>query len=374
MSDGGLKMRRILIVCTTDSMIWYFLVPHIKELEDRGYYVECASSITGAFFDNLVRIHGIKMNEISFERSPYRLSNIKAYKALCYLIKEKKFDTIFCHEPVGGAMGRLAGHHCGCKVVYMAHGFHFYKGAPKSRKLYYLVEKFLSKYTDILVTINQEDYEASLRFHAQKYFKTNGIGVDTNKFKVCTEDRNYIKKEFNLPDDAVVMLSVGELIPRKNHEVIIKALSKIGVDNLFYMIAGDGEIKKDLERIINEHKLNDRVFLLGYRTDISLLCNSADIFALPSIHEGLSVALMEAMGCGKPVIGSKIRGNVDLIDENKGGFLVDTYDVDGYAQRIKLLFSDEETRLRMGKYNTDKVKMFDIEPVKEQIFAIIDEE
>ena len=366
-------MKRVLVVCTTDSMIWNFLVPHIKELEKKGYYIECACSVTGDFFENLINLHGLKMNVIDFERSPYKAKNIKAYKKLINLINEKKFDTIFCHEPVGGAMGRLAGHKCGCKVIYMAHGFHFYKGAPKSRKLYYLIEKFLSRYTDVLVTINQEDYLASLKFNAKKYVKINGIGVDTRKFTSDINDKQYIKNELGLKDNAVVILSVGELIPRKNHKVIIKALSKIKDQNLYYLVAGDGEIKKELTDLIVNLNLCHNVFLLGYRTDISKLCNAADIFALPSVHEGLSVALMEAMGCGKPVIGSRIRGNVDLIDENKGGFLVNTYDIDGYARNIKILLNNTDLRVSMGKYNVNKIKMYDIESVKRQILALFNE-
>lgn len=366
-------MKRVLIVCTTDSMIWNFLVPHIKELEKRGYYVECVSSVTGDFFEKLKKVHNVKMNEIPFERSPYKLANIKAYKKLVELIKEKQFDTIFCHEPVGGTMGRLAGYHCGCKIIYMVHGFHFYKGAPKYSTIYYVVEKFLSRFTDILITINQEDYEASLKFHAKRKEKINGIGVDTSKFKQNTEYKGYLKTEFNLPDEAVTILSVGELIPRKNHAVIIKALAELHNPNLYYFVAGDGESKDELENLISELGLEKNVFLLRYRTDISRLCNSADIFTLPSVHEGLSVALMEAMGCGKPVVASKIRGNVDLIDERKGGYLVATYDATMYAEKFSLLYNDEYSRKEMGEYNIEKVKKFDIEPVKNQLFRILSE-
>lgn len=364
-------MKKILIVCTTDSMIWNFLVPHIKELENNGYYVECASSVTGPFFADLETLHGIKMNEIPFERTPYRLVNINAYRMLCSLIKQKGFDTVFCHEPVGGAVGRLAGRKCGCKVIYMAHGFHFFKGAPKARLVYYFVEKHLSRYTDILLTINEEDYEASLRFYAKKNIKIHGIGVDTEKFTKDDGYKNYLKEEFALPRDAISIVSVGELITRKNHSAIIEALGILNNPNLFYFIAGDGEIKEELSCLIKKLKLDDNVFLLGYRKDIGRLCNSADIFALPSIHEGLSVALMEAMGCGKPVVGSKIRGNVDLIDENKGGFLCSTYDSDSFAKSIMLLAESEELRMTMGEYNINKVKEFDIVRVKAELIKAL---
>lgn len=366
-------MKRILVVCTTDSMIWNFLIPHIKEMEKRGYYVECASSITGDFYDKLVEEYAIKMNEIPFERSPYNLKNIKAYRKLYKLVTRKKFDTIFCHEPVGGAMGRLVGHKCKCKVIYMAHGFHFFMGAPKSRVIYYWVEKVLSYYTDVLITINQEDYDAALKFKEKKCYKINGIGVDTSKF--CKDDnlKNYLNNEFALPEDSIKILSVGELIPRKNHEVIIKALGKIKNPKVYYFIVGDGELKVELKKLIKILNLEKNVFLLGYRTDIRQLCNSSDIFAMPSIHEGLSVALMEAMGCGKAIVGSKIRGNVDLIEQGKGGYLCPTANVDMYARAIKKLSMSSSRRIEFGIYNQKIVKEFDIIPVKEQLMQIIEE-
>lgn len=367
-------MRRVLIVCTTDSMIWNFLIPHIKEMEKYGYYVECASSITGDFYNNLINQYDIKMNEIPFERSPYNIKNVKAFRMLCKLIKDKKFDTVFCHEPVGGAIGRLAGHKCNCKVIYMAHGFHFFKGAPKSRIIYYWVEKMLSYYTDILITINQEDYNAALKFKEKKCFKVNGIGVDTSRFCVDNTLHDYLNREFDLPNDAIKILSVGELIPRKNHEVIIRALEKLNNSKIYYFIVGDGELKAELKKLIRTLKLDNNVFLLGYRTDIKQLCNSSDIFAMPSVHEGLSVALMEAMGCGKPIVCSKIRGNVDLIDSQKGGFLCETYDVKEYGTSILKLVESLKLREEFGKHNFKKIQNFDINNIVKDVFRIINEE
>lgn len=363
-------MKKILIVCTTDSMIWNFLVPHIRELEKLGYYVECASSITGKFFEDLKINYGIKMNEIPFERSPYKVSNIFAYKRLCRLITEKNFDLVFCHEPVGGAIGRLSGKKCKCKVIYMAHGFHFYKGAPKSRLLYYIIEKYLSRFTDTIITINEEDYKASLSFDSKYKYKINGIGIDTSKFMKNEKDKMYLNEQYNLSEKCIKVLAVGELIPRKNHKTVIEALSKLNNPNVYFFIAGEGDLKKKLYESSKALGVEKQVFLLGYRKDISRLCNSADIFIMPSIHEGLSVALMEAMGCGKAIIASKIRGNTDLVHDNKGGYLVSTFEVNEYVNAINKLLVDD-VRLRFGNYNEKIVKQYDIEIVKKQLIDII---
>lgn len=362
-------MKKVLIVCTTDSMIWNFLVPHIKHMESLGMTVECACSVTGVYFTELKEQHGLTMHEIHFHRSPYNFENIKAYRELKKLVVEGNFDTIFCHEPVGGAMGRLVGRRLKRKVFYMAHGFHFFKGAPKANWLiYYNVEKFLARFTDELLVINQEDYEAAKKFKAKDVALINGIGINTAKFKIF--ESNYIREKFDLSDDDFIMLTVGELISRKNHETIIKMLSAMKNNKVHFFIAGEGELTDQLKDKGREMGLDNNVHFLGFCRNISELCNSCDLFIFPSVHEGLSVALMEAMACGKPVVASKIRGNVDLIDEGKGGYLVDTYDVNGYVNAVNKLLDNRKLLQTFGDYNIEKVKQFDTETVKEQLLEV----
>lgn len=362
-------MKKVLIVCTTDSMIWNFLVPHIKHMESIGMTVECACSVTGVYFNELNEQHGLIMHEIHFHRSPYNFENIKAYKELKKLVIDGGFDTIFCHEPVGGAMGRLVGKSTKKKVIYMAHGFHFFDGAPKANWLiYYNVEKFLARYTDELLVINQEDYEAAKKFNVKDVALINGIGINTSKFKRF--ESNYIKDNFSLNDDDFVMLTVGELIPRKNHETIIKMMVKMMNKNLHFFIAGEGELTNQLKNTVKENGLQNHVHFLGFCRNISELCNSCDLFIFPSVHEGLSVALMEAMACGKPIVASRIRGNVDLIDDGQGGYLVDTFDVGEYAKAVDKLLVNKTLLQNFGDYNIKKVMQFDTETVKEQLAEI----
>ena len=364
-------MNKILIVCTTDSMIWNFLVPHIKALQNEGYNVECACSITGSFFEDLKNIQGLTMHKMDFCRSPYSLKNFNAYFELYKLVKKRNINLIFCHEPVGGAMGRLVGHRAKCKVVYMAHGFHFYDGAPKSARIYYLVEKYLSKYTDALITINQEDYKAAQCFYAKENYLLPGIGVDISKF-ISHPDPTYLRNELGIEKNETILLSVGELIPRKNHISVINALRRMKNSKVHYVIAGEGELEQWLKRMVAEFSTNN-IHFLGYRTDIDKLCNAADIFVMPSLQEGLSVALMEAMACGLPVIASRIRGNTDLIDDGKGGYLVDTINVKGYMEAIMKLYNNPDDRDKMGKFNMKKVQNYSIDNVKNMLIPIIEE-
>lgn len=358
-------MRRVLIVCTTDSMIWNFLIPHIQSMERQGMSVECACSRTGVYFDELISEYGLTAYELPFQRSPYSLRNITAYRRLVSLVRARRYDTIFCHEPVGGAMGRLAGRKAGCKVIYMAHGFHFYRGAPKRNWLiYYPVEAYLSRFTDLLITINREDYRAAQKMHASKVALVNGVGVHAGRFHAYETD--CLRMQFGLKKDDFILLTVGELIPRKNHKLLIRAISGMEDPKIHLFIAGEGRLEGELKKLTGKEHLDANVHMLGFCRNITDLCNACDAFIFPSLQEGLSVALMEAMACKKPVIASRIRGNVDLIDHKKGGFLVKVKDQKGYQRAIQILKENRKLRGRFGNYNAEKIKKYDIRRVERQ--------
>lgn len=361
-------MKKVLVVCTTDSMIWNFLVPHIEYLKSKGIEVECACSRTGFYFDELVSM-GLMLHEIPFERSPFKLKNISGFFKLRKLIKDNKYDLIQCHEPVGGAMGRLAGKSFNKKVMYFAHGFHFFKGAKKSSIIYHIIEYLFSYLTDDLITINREDYEASLKMHAKTNHLIHGIGIDTSKFIKAT-NKEYISKELKLPEENYYLLSVGELIPRKNHISVIRSLPLLP-GNVHYLIVGDGELKETLIKEAKSLNLENRVHFLGFRKDIPSICNAVDVFILPSYQEGLSVALMEAMAIGLPVVASDIRGNRDLIDDGKGGYLVPIEDYKEYALKIKFILDNPQESKKLGEYNRNKISLYDIKHVQEEIAQIL---
>lgn len=125
--------------------------------------------------------------------------------------------------------------------------------------------------------------------------------------KIETE---YLREKYKLSKNDFILLTVGELIPRKNHATIIKAIAEMKNSRVHLFIAGEGELEKELKTLVEKEGMEEKIHFLGFCRNVNELCNSCDAFIFPSVHEGLSVALMEAMACGKPVIVSKIRGNV----------------------------------------------------------------
>ena len=354
--------KKALVVATVVGFIANFEYNDICRLQDMGYEVHIASDMSDCNNkEKLKRLldSGAVTHDIKFYRNPFKLGNIKAYRQLKELAVKEKFDLLHCHTPVGGVFGRLVGHSAGIKrVIYTAHGFHFYKGAPlKNWLLYYPVEWLCSWWTDTLITINKEDYaRAKKHLHAKRTEYIPGIGVDTKQFAPQNSGREKIRKELGLTEDRIMLLSVGELNENKNHRSVIKAIK--GIEDLTYVIAGKGKNSEDLKSLAKETEVDLR--LVGYRTDVADFYGAADVYVLPSIREGLNVSLMESMASGCAVACGRIRGNMDLIEDQNA--LFDPLDPEEIKKAI--LYAVEH-RTELGQKNLEKIKSFDLSIVKE---------
>lgn len=325
--------EKVLIVTSVASMIDQFNMPNIRLLQEMGYEVHVACNFEKGNSCSLEKIQTlkkllenieVKYYQINFERNILKIfSNFSAYKEVKKILEKNRYRFLHCHSPIGGVIGRIAGYLTQTKVIYTAHGFHFFKGAPLLNwLLYYPIEKYLSRYTEILITINKEDYERAKTFYAKKVEYIPGVGIDVEKIKNIKIDKEQKRKELGLSKDSIVLLSVGELNKNKNHSIVIKALAKLNNPNIHYLICGQGNLKEYLEKLIKKLKLENNVKLLGFRKDIYEIYKISDIFVFPSKREGLSVALMEAIVCELPIICSDIRGNRDIVENEKNGILI----------------------------------------------------
>lgn len=376
-----MKLMKVLMTATVPSMIGQFNMNNIEVLQRLGYQVHIACNFrdtsvwnkerTRSFLQD-VKKRGVIVHQIDFARSPLNVKkDILSYQQLKAVFQENKFRFVHCHTPVAGVISRVVAHMCGVKVIYTAHGFHFYKGAPlKNWLIFYPIEKFFSRWTDVLITITKEDYQRALtRFHARKTVYVPGIGVDLKKFQDVPADRDTVRKSLGVQEDELLILSVGELNENKNHSTVIQAMAKLRKDNVKYCIAGKGILENDLKKQADELHLSENVTLLGYRTDVAELLKAADVYILPSIREGLNVSLMEAMASGLPCICGDIRGNTDLIENRKGGYCVPPLDADAIAGSIRQL-ENAEKRVKMSRFNQNKITGFDISIVENKMQEI----
>lgn len=354
---------KILYVTTISLTMNSFFKPHIKMLVEEGNQVEIACNTKDLALDPLYEELGCRSYQIDFSRSPLSPENVKAYRQMKEVVEKGNYDIVHCHTPNASVVTRLVCREFrkkdGLRVFYTAHGFHFYKGAPvKNWLLYYPIEKFCSRFTDKLITINREDYAlAQKKFKAKEVCYVPGVGVDLSKFQNVQVDRNAKRQEIGVPEDSFLLLSVGELNENKNHQIIIRALAQLNDRNIHYAIAGVGDKKDHLLKLSEDLDVSRQIHLLGYRTDVAQLYKAADMYALPSIREGLNMSIMEAMASGMPVVCSKIRGNSDLIDED-GGALFEPHSVAECEEAIRTVIKAD--RNRMARNNRQKVNAFSI--------------
>ncbi len=369
-------MKKILIVSTVSRQFYLFEQGNIEVLHSLGYEVHGAANYIDA--NNRLDALDIVRHPFDIQRSPLSMTNIKAFKQLKQIMREENFDIVHCHSPMGGVLARLAANSVGISpVIYTAHGFHFYKGAPFiNKKLFKLIEMFFFRYTDAIITINKEDYYAALKFKSHKggnVYYVPGVGVNTLALQKTEQKRQEILQEIKANDSSILLVSVGELNKNKNHKVVISALSKLQNPNIHYLLCGIGSKRNMLSLMAIDKRIEKNVHFLGYRSDVPQLLKSCDIFIMPSYREGLSLALMEAMSAGLPCIASKIRGNVDLIEDGVGGYLCDPSDINGLAKVINVLAVDGSLRKAMGLSNLETIKKFDVENVKLEVKKIYKE-
>lgn len=375
-------MKKMLMLASVASMIDQFNMPNIELLQKMGYEVHVACNFQKGNTCTNERIQKLKKRlekmevkyfQIDFSRNILKINEIlKAYEQVKVLLQQEHYVFIHCHSPIGGAVGRLSGHKTQTKVIYTAHGFHFYKGAPvQNWLLYYPIEKWLSKYTDVLITINKEDYHrAKRKFHAKEIKYVPGVGIDVERIQAVQVDRKKKREELGIGEDDFLLLSVGELNKNKNHEVVIRAIAELKNLNIKYVICGQGRLKAYLEELAEKLGVRGQLFLLGFRTDVIEICKSADVFVFPSKREGLSVALMEAMACGLPCVVSGIRGNVDLIEQNTGNEITTYPWSKEYSFKIKKILESVSNRNNARDFNLMKSKKYDINEISKKIKTI----
>ncbi len=364
---------KILYTATVLSHICQFHLPHMQHLQQMGWEVHVAAHDNLAVKNGLQLKYCDKFIETPFSRSPKSPDNLKAYKQLKKLLSEVHYDVILCNTPMGGVVTRLAAKQTrkrGTKVIYMAHGFHFFQGSSKLAWLiYYPIEKYMAKYCDLLITINQEDYAlAQKKFSKRtKIAHIHGVGVDEKRFHPATEAEQLAMREAEglSPADFVV-LCTGELNENKNQKTLVSAaaLLKDKIPNLKVLLAGNGPKEQELREQIRREGLEDVVKLLGYRSDLEHVTPAVDVVVSCSHREGMPLNIIEAMLCKKPVVASHNRAHDELVQDGVTGILLPPADTAGFAEAIQLMFSSTALRCEYGKAGAITIQPYKVSSVR----------
>lgn len=371
-------MGKRILITSTDLMMIQFLAQHIENFAEHGYEIEIACSDVGRYMDEIKKSLKNSVEAVytvSLVRSPFSFFNIKGYRELRKIILDGDYDIIWTNEPVMGAVTRLAARKSrkdGTRIVYMVHGFHFYSGAPIINwVLFYPIERMLSTVTDYIITLNSEDFKRAKRFPVKHVYYIHGIGADTDRLKKDTVNQD-IRKKLKIPEEAFLILSVGELNANKNQKIIIDALSLLQDKDIYYVLCGSGKNLKTLQAQSRKCQLQDNIRFVDYRRDIINFYDQADVFVLPSYREGMPIALLEAMYCGVTPVTSDIRGVKDVMKDGITGIICSPGDSKAFAEAIKTLKEDKRLRKGYGENSRKAVKPYMLSLIKKKILDIFE--
>lgn len=358
--------KKLLLIATVQSHIGQFHKPLMKLLKEQGWEIHVAARNNLAEKDRLQLEYPDEVFDIPFQRSPFDPRNLKAWLMLKKLLRSEHYDVIHCNTPVGGVIGRLAAQpyrRRGTQVFYTAHGFHFYKGAPRKNWLiYYPIEKFMSRFTDKLITITKEDYKLAKRCFRCPVYHIHGVGANSEKyFPLSPEEQAAQKKALGLSGNIIV--NVGELLPNKNQKTAILVTKKVieQVPDTTLLIAGNGPERENLEALVKEQGLEEHVRFLGYTTELQKYLQICDCEIACSYREGLPLNVIEAMLCGKPVAASSNRGHRELIREGVNGYIVEPDDAARFSEIVSMLliknqFAEEIVAKSISSYRDVNVR------------------
>ncbi|MGE6260637.1 glycosyltransferase family 4 protein [Heyndrickxia sporothermodurans] len=368
---------KILYVTTISNTVNSFFIPHVQSLMEQGNQVGLAFNIIQEVNAEILEL-GCKIHQVDFHRNPIHIGNYRAYKEIRKIILNEGYEMIHVHTPVASFVTRLA-----CRkmrethVLYTAHGFHFFKGAPKKNWLiYYPIEKVSAKWTDGIITMNNEDYDLAKKLKLRKkdsVYRVNGIGVDLNKFIPITKEMKMdLRKKYGYSDEDFILIYVGELSYRKHQDQLIKAISllKGKIPNLKLLLVGNGSLLNKYKELAEQLKIESHVEFLGFRKDIQQLMGISDVAISTSRQEGLPVNIMEAMATGLPLIVTNCRGNRDLVRNNENGYVIEIDDVKECADAIEKLYHSEELRQNFSNQNRKKIEKYSLKNVLNEMKKI----
>lgn len=372
-------MKKALLYSHTGSIHSRFNRANIEAFRDLGFELHLMANFENGVgpenknqeFVNWCSLQGFIVHNVPYIRGKL-LKNASLTKELKAFLREQKFDIVHAHTESGGFLLRLAlaakGH---SKFVYTAHGMSFWKGCPmKNRIIYKNMERWICSGMDVNLGMNSEEVASLKAWKPESCRYVHGVGLNIARMQSPVRSREEVRTEFALAEGEKMIVSIGELDDNKNHSTVIKALARLGRKDFKYVVCGVGPNKDMLLSLAASLGLSDNVILAGYRSDIPDVLNAADLFVFPSYHEGMPVSALEAMACGLPVVCSRIRGNVDIVEDGDNGYLFEPSDEAALAEKLGLLMDNPQKRLEMGAKNREIVKDFSMEAVTEELKAI----
>lgn len=346
-----------LFVTTVPVTLEAFLLPFATHFRKKGWRIDAlaneATQRTGLLgeFDTIY--------DITWSRNPLAVSDhFDTWNRVRRVAIEGRYDIVHVHTPIAAFVTRLALRSLPAAdrptIIYTAHGFHFYSGQGRlGHAIFRTLERTAAPWTDYLVTINREDYDAARAFGTidpERVRFIPGIGVDTAVYAeaaVQPADAARVREGLDIPASAFMLTMVAEFSPVKRHAHILSALARVRDESVVLVLAGDGPLVGETHALAEQLGVSARVRWAGFRRDIPAVLAASDALTLVSAREGLPRSVLEAMSMGRPVIGTATRGIADAVGQ-EAGWIVPRDDVDALAAAIDHAAADRDECRRRG--------------------------
>ncbi len=363
---------RLLIVASVPETLRAFLLPYAQHFRSLGWRVDAAAR--GGASDEVVTEAFDQVVDVPWSRSPLDPANLTTAAAtLRAHVRQERYDLVHVHDPIAAFVTRFALRRLrrtiGVRVVYTAHGFHFFKGNAAHRNAaFYLLELIASRWTDAQIVINREDEAAAKRWPFASRDRVTympGIGVDMGRYDpaaVSEDEVRAVRAELGLDPTSTLVTMLAEFNPGKRHRDLVDALARADRPELVIALAGVGPLEEAVRAQCARLGVAERVRFLGFRTDVPVLLRASAALALPSEREGLPRSIMEASCLERPVIATRIRGVTELVTP-ASGYVVEVGDVEGLAEALQAIVDDPDGAAAKGRAGRVAMRTFDLAPV-----------
>ena len=360
---------QVLFTASTYSHISNFHLPYLSTFSHLGWTVHVACA--GNLVDFPEKNHIIKL---TFEKSLFSYSNFKAVKILRRTMKDNHYDLICVHTSLAAFFTRLAAKTISPRppLVVVNHGYLF-SDKPRGfrEKLLLLAEKLVAKQTDLLLTMNQQDFLSARKNRLSRcIIEIPGMGVDFSiQDQIREENLHQLATILQDKDDNFLLLCVAEFSSRKNQAMLIKALPHLP-QRVSLVFAGEGILLDHCRDLAKELKVEDRILFLGQVDDLSVWYATVDAMVSASRSEGLPFSIMEAMYAELPIVASKVKGHTDLICDKQTGLLYPYDDINSFVKQIIYLIDNPSLARQMGISAKNKLAPYELDCVLPQVMQL----
>jgi glycosyltransferase involved in cell wall biosynthesis len=321
---------------------------------DKKQFQDFLITGSGGILDNeaLSKFRLFQLPSLVREVSPFK--DLKALWQIYKILKKEKPDIVHTHSSKAGILGRFAAKLAGIKkIVHTVHGYGFNETQKWYVKyIYVYVEKICAMISDKLIAVSKEDIKKGIAYRIAKESKFTLIraGIDISFYKNYTPNAEF-KKILGIDDKTRIISTIGPFKPQKNLKDFISAAEIVlsSISDVVFIIAGDGQLRPELEKQIASFGLQKKILLLGWRTDIADILYASEAFVMTSLWEGLPCTIVEAMCCAKPVIANGIDGVKEVIINGENGWQTKPYDYQDTAAKIIKLLQDKTLLLQIAQ-------------------------